>query len=38
MFSDAVGVLQTLGIYDIFKVVAVSIAAIFLYRYFTDKG
>lgn len=38
MLNDAIGVLQTLGILDVIKVVAVSMGAMFLYRYFFDKG
>lgn len=38
MITQAMQVLQDLGIYPVFQAVAIAVAAIFLYRYFTDKG
>lgn len=37
MLNEAISVLQTLGIYDAIRVIAVAMAAIFIYKYFTDR-
>jgi hypothetical protein len=36
--GDIIGVLSALGILPAIQLAAVAIVAIFLYRYFTDKG
>ena len=38
MFEAAIDVLNKLGIMPVIQMVAVSVGAIFIYRYFTDKG
>lgn len=38
MLEAVMNVLNTLGITPAIQFVAVTIAAIFIYRYFTDKG
>ena len=38
MFAAAMQVLKDLGIFDVIQMVAIAMGAIFLFRYFTDKG
>jgi len=38
MLSAAIDVLSQLGILPVVQMVAVATGAIFLYRYFTDRG
>jgi hypothetical protein len=38
MLNAAIEVLSALGILPVIQMVSVAIGAIFLYRYFTDKG
>lgn len=37
MLNDAMGVLSILGVLPAVQFIAVAVAAIFIYRYFTDK-
>ncbi len=38
MIGSMVEILAALGILGVIQVIAVSMAAIFLFRYFTDRG
>jgi hypothetical protein len=38
MFEQAIQMLADLGILPVIQMVAVAMGAIFIYRYFTDKG
>jgi len=38
MFAAAVQVLKDLGVFDVIQMIAIAMGAIFLFRYFTDKG
>jgi hypothetical protein len=38
MFQAAIDVLAQLGILPVIQMVAVATGAIFIYRYFTDRG
>lgn len=38
MFQAAIDVLSQLGILPVIQMVAIAIGAIFIYRYFTDRG
>lgn len=38
MLNDVVEVLQVLGILPVIQFTTVAVTAIFLFRYFTDKG
>jgi hypothetical protein len=38
MLNDVINMLSQLGLMGTFQFVAVTVAAIFVYRYFTDRG
>lgn len=38
MFDAAIQVLSQLGILPVIQMVAIAVGAIFIYRYFTDRG
>lgn len=38
MFQAALDVLSQLGVLGVIQMVAVAMGAIFIFRYFTDKG
>lgn len=38
MFEAALDVLSQLGVLGVIQMVAVAMGAIFIFRYFTDKG
>lgn len=38
MLQDVIEVLQVLGILPVIQFTAVALTAIFLFRYFTDRG
>lgn len=38
MYNEAMQILSGLGVLPAIQFVAVAVAAIFIYRYFTDKG
>lgn len=38
MFEAALDVLESLGVLGVIQMVAVAMGAIFIFRYFTDKG
>lgn len=38
MFSAAIDVLAQLGVLPVIQMVAIAVGAIFIYRYFTDRG
>lgn len=38
MVNDVIGLLSQLGIMPAIQFMAVAVAAIFIYRYFTDRG
>ena len=37
MITDVIAVLQALGVYPVIGFIGVTVAAIFIYRYFTDR-
>lgn len=38
MLNQVIDVLNSLGVLSAIRFVAVAVAAIFIYRYFTDRG
>jgi len=38
MLSAAIDVLEQLGVLTVIQMVAIATGAIFIYRYFTDRG
>lgn len=38
MFQDALDILSGLGILPAVQMIAIAIAALFIYRYFTDRS
>lgn len=38
MFQAAIEILQQLGVLPVIQMVALAVGAIFIYRYFTDRG
>jgi hypothetical protein len=38
MLDAAIAVLRQLEVFEVFQLIAVSVAAIFIYRYFTSRA
>lgn len=38
MFAEAMDILRQLGVLPAIQLIAVSVAAIYIYRYFTDRS
>jgi hypothetical protein len=38
LLQQAIDLMKDLGIFPVFSFIAIAVAAIYIYRYFTDRG